>query len=319
MNTKDKTIFRTIKDKDNPYVMMDKRPTENPGLSWKAKGILSYLLSRPDNWDVRMGDLVKRALDKEHATRSGINELIKAGHIQRIYEREKGKIKRVILEVYEQPLRGFQQVEKPQVENLDVENHPLTNTDPSNTDHNNTEESAPVGAQPTGTNGLMSALEWLESQKGGAWETEKIAEAIKRANESLAAYNTETFAGISLREKSEKQPTPLSPIDVAFAKWEAYRKEIRKPLKETTRKMQWLFLLQNEKDAVAIMEQSMLNGWAGLFPLKQNGHAPKPAQPTPALPSEEELNRQRADVAAKVAERNAKRKAGIKDQEEIEF
>lgn len=113
-----KTIFRTNKDKDNPYVMMDKRPIENPALSWKAKGILSYLLSRPDDWVVRIEDLIKRSPDGDYAVRSAVKELTAAGHITRRYDRDdNGRIKEVVLEVYEQPFRGFPQVGNQQVGN----------------------------------------------------------------------------------------------------------------------------------------------------------------------------------------------------------
>ena len=63
MSNRPKTIFRVAKNKDNPYVMIDKRPLENPSLSWKAKGVLAYLLSRPDDWEIILGDLIKRSTD----------------------------------------------------------------------------------------------------------------------------------------------------------------------------------------------------------------------------------------------------------------
>jgi hypothetical protein len=53
------TIFRTVKNKDNPYVMIDRRPLDNPALSFKAKGILTYLMSRPNGWEVCIIDLAK--------------------------------------------------------------------------------------------------------------------------------------------------------------------------------------------------------------------------------------------------------------------
>ena len=56
-SAKSRTIFRISKNKENPYVMMDRRPIENAELSWGAKGVLAYLLSRPDNWTVRLQDL----------------------------------------------------------------------------------------------------------------------------------------------------------------------------------------------------------------------------------------------------------------------
>jgi hypothetical protein len=44
------SIFRVSKNKENPYVMIDKRSIGNDKISWKAKGILAYCLSMPDDW-----------------------------------------------------------------------------------------------------------------------------------------------------------------------------------------------------------------------------------------------------------------------------
>jgi hypothetical protein len=117
---KEQTIFRVNKNAENPFVMMDKRPIENDNLSWKAKGLLSYLLSRPDNWTVRMKDLVKRSSDGDFSTRSAIKELIEAGHLERSQGRAAGaKFDTVSYDVYEipKPLRGFPQADNPQADN----------------------------------------------------------------------------------------------------------------------------------------------------------------------------------------------------------
>ena len=78
-----KTIFRIAKDKDNPYVMLDKRLLSDKRLSWKAKGILVYLLSKPDEWKVRMTDIVNQSTDGLDAIKSAMRELIEAGYIYR--------------------------------------------------------------------------------------------------------------------------------------------------------------------------------------------------------------------------------------------
>ena len=99
--SKSQTIFRVEKNADNPFVMIDRRPIENPSLSWRAKGILTYLISRPDNWIVRLGDLVKRSPDGVYAVRAALKELTKAGHLSRKEERENGKFKQYVLLVHE--------------------------------------------------------------------------------------------------------------------------------------------------------------------------------------------------------------------------
>lgn len=128
-HTKAQTIFRTAKNPDNPYVMIDRRVIENPNLSWKAKGLLAYLLSRPDNWTVRFRDLVKRSPDGAHTVRVALGELRKAGHVQVETIREDGRVKQWIYTVHENPSPDgeFQQVEIQQVENRTFNNNDSTN------------------------------------------------------------------------------------------------------------------------------------------------------------------------------------------------
>jgi len=125
--TRGKTIFRVEKNKDNPFVMIDRRVIENPKLSWKAKGLLAYLLSRPDNWVVHFRDLVNRAPDKAHTVRAAMKELRAAGHVKVEAQREKGRVKQWVYTIHESPDVEFQQVEIQQ-----VENHTLNDTDLSN-------------------------------------------------------------------------------------------------------------------------------------------------------------------------------------------
>jgi DnaD/phage-associated family protein len=122
---KPQTVFRVIHDPDNPYVMIDKRPLEKPYMSWKAKGMLSYLLSRPNDWTVRLGDLVKRSTDKLHATRQALRELILVGHVRQVeYRYKSGKYAGTVYEVhelplYENPLAVFPKAEKRILNNID--------------------------------------------------------------------------------------------------------------------------------------------------------------------------------------------------------
>ena len=84
------SIYRIKKDKDNPYVMVNKALSANQALSWKAKGIMLYLLSLPDNWQVYESEITTHATDGLRSTRSGIKELISAGYIQRLQKRTEG-------------------------------------------------------------------------------------------------------------------------------------------------------------------------------------------------------------------------------------
>ena len=46
----------------HPYVVIDRRPLEDERLSWAARGLLGYLLAKPDDWQLRVSDLCRRTL-----------------------------------------------------------------------------------------------------------------------------------------------------------------------------------------------------------------------------------------------------------------
>jgi len=54
----------------------------------------------------------------------------------------------------------------------------------------------------------------------------------------------------------------------AWAEWVQFRKEIKKKLVQTTINRQLKFLEKHKENHVAILEQSIQNGWQGLFDIK---------------------------------------------------
>jgi len=56
---------------------------ENESLSFKAKGILTYLLSKEDGWEFSLEKLRNVSFEGETAVRSGLKELEEAGYIDR--------------------------------------------------------------------------------------------------------------------------------------------------------------------------------------------------------------------------------------------
>ena len=100
----DQSIFRIQKDSNNPYVMVNKELLNNTELSWKAKGLLTYLLSLPDNWKIYEDEIVKHAKDGKDSLKSAIKELITHGYIERERIRNSsGQLKGYSYCVYEIP------------------------------------------------------------------------------------------------------------------------------------------------------------------------------------------------------------------------
>ena len=100
-------IIRTRKDKDNPYVIINKKFLNNPELSWQAKGLLSYLLSLPDDWEINVQDLKNRSKNGRDSTNGIIKELINQGYIVKEQPKDsKGKFEKNIYTVLELPFTG---------------------------------------------------------------------------------------------------------------------------------------------------------------------------------------------------------------------
>jgi len=99
------TIVRVQKDKDNPYVMIDKRIFQDKRLSLKAKGLMGYLLCKPDNWQVQLGELVSGSTDGVTAVRSTLKELEKFGYAEyaKIKDDKTGKFQGSEWIIYERP------------------------------------------------------------------------------------------------------------------------------------------------------------------------------------------------------------------------
>jgi hypothetical protein len=75
----DLLVIRTVKNQSYKTIKLD--CTEDPELSWKAKGIHTYLISRPDGWKVWRNDLLNRARDGREALGNGIKELTQAHYL----------------------------------------------------------------------------------------------------------------------------------------------------------------------------------------------------------------------------------------------
>jgi hypothetical protein len=74
--------------REKSYVTIENTMFEEKRISFKAKGILGYLLTKPDGWVVRYSDLMNHSTDGEKALRSGIKELRENGYL-RFYQTKK--------------------------------------------------------------------------------------------------------------------------------------------------------------------------------------------------------------------------------------
>lgn len=163
-------IFRVAKTRD--YTVMSNHHLRNKALSLKSKGLLSMMLSLPEDWNYTTRGLSKICKEGTDSIGSALKELEQAGYIVRNRLRDsKGKITDVEYFIYETPhSRGPDTPDKslpdtidPDTENPDMDNpglgnRPQLNKDKSNPerqkkDRQTTEVSNPVLSSPIAPKG----------------------------------------------------------------------------------------------------------------------------------------------------------------------
>lgn len=117
---------------EDPFSRVNKDMLKDSVLSWKAKGILSYLLGQKQGWKAQVSDLVNKSKDGESSVRAGLKEL-RDNHYAKLEQlREAGKVKEWVLRVSDAPTLPPEKTEsEPDSgilvrENLNLGNRPLS-------------------------------------------------------------------------------------------------------------------------------------------------------------------------------------------------
>ena len=114
-------VFRVEKNKG--YTVMSNHHLRNKALSLKAKGLLSQMLSLPEDWDYTLKGLSLINRESIDAIRTAVWELERAGYIRREQGRDaKGKMADMVYTIYEQPVLDKPVLENPVLENPTSDN-----------------------------------------------------------------------------------------------------------------------------------------------------------------------------------------------------
>ena len=113
-------VFRVEKTGD--YTIMSNHHFKNKELSLKAKGLLSLMLSLPEDWDYTLVGLSVINKEGVDAIREALKELEKFGYVERRRARnEGGQLKGTEYIIHEQPILGKPMLENPTLENPTLE------------------------------------------------------------------------------------------------------------------------------------------------------------------------------------------------------
>ena len=175
-------VFRIEKTRD--YTVMSNHHLRNTNLSLKAKGLLSLMLSLPENWDYTTKGLARICKDGVDSICAGVRELEEQGYVIRERVRnpngQLGAIEYTILEqprpperenpVQANPVLGSPVLEEPEQENPAQLNTKESSKQKSKTDLSSTEPSNPIQSNPQPLTGLSPAGAGMGTDGMGARE-----------------------------------------------------------------------------------------------------------------------------------------------------
>lgn len=124
------------------------------------------------------------------------------------------------------------------------------------------------------SNGTVTISNWEKRQY-----SEGYSRVMKFRKRKSNAENTDRTDKNRIDKKRKEEELPDWLNKKAWEAWNIYRKEIKKPLKPTTIRLQLKLLAEHKFDHAQIIKNSITNGWTGLFPLKGNERKPQKYEP----------------------------------------
>ncbi|MGN4667080.1 DnaD domain-containing protein [Bacillus cereus group sp. MYBK234-1] len=226
--------FRVNKSKN--YTTINNTGLRDERLSWKAKGILAYILSLPDDWVFYMEEISTHAKDGIDSLRVGMKELKKFGYVRRFpVKNEKGKItnwETIIYEVpqVENPHMENPQVEKPQMEVPFMENPTLLSTKELSTNKQNTniQSSSSIFSFYENNFGILNSF---ISESISQWVNDTSEELVQAAMErALKQQKKWNYAEGILKHWVNKNIRTLADVNAAEEEYKRQQnsKKIRK-------------------------------------------------------------------------------------------
>ena len=243
--------FKVNKTRD--YTIIPNIHLKERKMSLKSKGLLTLMLSLPDDWNYSLKGLVSLCSESESAVKSSLQELKEFGYlrIQKLAPKKGNGKFEYIYEIFESPLKKEerQRVNK-KAENLQLENQP---------DENVTIENLKVENQPVENLQLENQSDILITKQSRTKELN-----TKEKNKRKKTDHTEKlFEYIETLEiDSEKKKI--------FKEWVEYKKE--KNQYKNTKSIDLLikrFIKYSVQELRDIIEKSIMNNYSGIFEPKE--------------------------------------------------
>ncbi len=195
-------VFRV--EKNRGYTVMSNHHLRNKDLSLKAKGLLSQMLSLPEDWDFTLKGLSLINREQIDAIRAAVRELEQAGYIVRSRERDsQGRLRGADYVIYEQPqpVPDLPTLENPTLDNPMQENPTQEKPTQLNKDRSSKEKSITDGSNTDSililSPPLLLGKKRLRRRNGKERERKHRAQLIYTGKSSRTISSTNTFASTS--------------------------------------------------------------------------------------------------------------------------
>ena len=220
-------------NKNANYTVMSNYHLKDPHLSLKAKGLLSVVLSLPDDWQYSMSGFMAIAKEKESSISAALKELKENGYLivtkKMPNQTNSGRIE-YEWDFYEcscnpfrgsfEPTTGKQEPKKQGVENQGLEFQGLENQGQLNTNILNTKES--------NTNGFISIM---DKPKNTRFVPPTVEEVRNYCDERNNDVDPEKFVAYYTSNGWKVGKNPMKDWKAAVRTWEknSYGKPLNKP------------------------------------------------------------------------------------------
>lgn len=207
-------ITRGALDFDRGFTRLPNEWVRDERLSWKARGLLAYLMSHSEGWSTSIRDLERHGPDGRDSIRAGIAELEAAGYLVREQGRDRDnrfvEAEYVITDPSNVPMTGNPTTGNPTTENPStykknseaVEQSPEHEQQPASADQQNQSDAREYQVVPDRT-GLASYRQMVMLgdlwKASGRWVTEEQVAGWRKL--SIAEADTEIKA---LRRERER-------------------------------------------------------------------------------------------------------------------
>ena len=190
------------------FVIIDQRAIEDTRLSWAARGLLGYLLSRPDDWKVLVNDLRKRGdLGRDGIYRL-LRELRDVGYVRFVRTRDRhGRIRGgtyLVREIATSPHPDLPDTVEPNTAApgpVNPEALPTTEVNLRRTTTTTPTDTKGCGSSRENKNGYLEFATWVPDEPRKA-----AMDKVTRLNSAKAQIVIDEWAGIMASGRIESSP-----------------------------------------------------------------------------------------------------------------